>query len=259
MNLRALQQWYKTPPGEWLLQFEQDQVNRWLTHARGATIVQLGGLPRSFNVTKHNVQNYFFMSSHLDDVGEKSVDLLTNLEELPLQRNSVDLMLLIHTLEFSEHPTVVLKEAFDALSPNGKLLLFCFNPWSSWGLHKLFSDKQGYPWNGKYFSPSRLQHWLSMIGYSKVKDKTLCFRAPFITRPLSQLAFFVEALGQIAFPILGAVNVFLVEKRVLGTLANRSSPWKKDRVMNGGMVEPTTRIKSGYNNNEPNNKSRNFY
>ncbi|OGO91941.1 MAG: hypothetical protein A3F10_02410 [Coxiella sp. RIFCSPHIGHO2_12_FULL_42_15] len=229
--LEQLQQWYATPPGQWLLQFEQEQANKWVPLVRGATVLQMGGLPDTFSIAKHASEHYYFLSSQPSEVEKKNVDLIAHQEELPFLPNSVNVVLLVHVLEYAEHPTAVLKEVFDILAPNGKLLLFCFNPWSLWGMHKLLSKNKPFPWKGKFISPARLQNWLISLGFSNLKDKTLCFRSPYNKRRLTRFAFFCEALGQITIPMLGAVSVFLVEKRVLNPLRQQRYQWRKQRAM----------------------------
>lgn len=241
LQLKQLQQWYAAHPGRWLLQFEQEQVDKWVSLIRGATVLQLGGMPDTFSVAQHNKQNYYFLSSHVEEVAHRGVDLLANYEELPFLPDSIDLILLVHVLEYAEHPTAVLKEIFDILAPNGKLLLFCFNPWSIWGAHKLFVKSNQFPWQGKFISPARLQNWLISLGFSNLKDKTLCFRSPYNKHRLGRIAFFCEVLGQITLPMLGAVNVFLVEKKVLQPLKQQRYQWRKQRVANSRIIEPTTR------------------
>lgn len=243
MQVQFIQQWYQTEPGSWLLQFEQEQIKRWLPLVRGASVLQLGGLPNAFEMTHHRSQTYCYLASDPLDHQQPGVDALARFDELPFHHNSLNFVLMVHMLEYTEHPTVLLKEVYDVLAPNGKLILFCFNPWSLWGLGRWFADRKKFPWQGKFYSPAKLQHWLSAVGYSNLKDKTLCFRAPTVKRPLSHVSFFIEALGQIAFPMLGAVNVFLAEKRVYGVSPERTYPWKKRRVVNNGMVGTSTRIK----------------
>lgn len=243
LQLEQLQQWYQTSPGKWLLQFEQEQVNKWLPLTRGATVLQLGGLPDTFNIAKHHNGNYYFLSQHIPDVDQFGVDLIASGEELPFLPNSVNLVLLIHLLEYTDHPTAMLKELFDILAPNGKLLLFCFNPWSLWGVNKILAKCRDFPWQGKFISPARLQNWLVSLGFSNIKDKTLCFRSAYNKRRLTRLAFFYEALGQIAVPMLGAVNVFLVEKRVYGSIGRQRHPWRKYSPVSDKIIEPTTRIR----------------
>jgi SAM-dependent methyltransferase len=47
---------------------------------------------------------------------------------------SVDAMLLPHTLDFCEDAHRVLREVERVLIPEGRVILFCFNPLSAWGL-----------------------------------------------------------------------------------------------------------------------------
>lgn len=233
MLLHAFQQWFQSGPGSWLLQFEQEQVNKWLPLVRGASVLQIGGLPDTFQVGQQCNQEYYFLTPNISDEKLGKIDIFAGYDELPFQPNSLNLVLLVHVLEFVEQPSVVLKEIFDALAPNGKLLLFCFNPWSLWGVYKLFASKKEFPWSGKFISPARLQQWLTAIGYTNIRDKTLCYRAPFVHKPLTRSALFVEALGQIAFPLLGAVTVLLLEKRIYGFVSQPQYHWQKQQILKG--------------------------
>ena len=55
-------------------------------------------------------------------------------EQLPFDSRSVDIMLLPHTLEFSDDPHQVLREVSRVLTPEGHAVILGFNPFSLWGL-----------------------------------------------------------------------------------------------------------------------------
>src|SRR5690606_4575216 len=57
---------------------------------------------------------------------------------LPLASQSVDLLVLPHTLEYADDPHAVLREAERVLIHEGRLIIAGFNPWSLWGArHRL--------------------------------------------------------------------------------------------------------------------------
>ena len=58
---------------------------------------------------------------------------------LPLQSDSVDVMLLPHTLEFAPDPHEVLREAARVLTGEGELVVLGFDPLGSWSLRNAFT------------------------------------------------------------------------------------------------------------------------
>lgn len=63
--------------------------------------------------------------------------------DLPYAKESMDLIILPHVLEFSNEPNIILNEAAECLSKSGTLLLFSLSPFSRFDSNK----------TGAYFSP----------------------------------------------------------------------------------------------------------
>ena len=59
--------------------------------------------------------------------------------ELPFDAQSIDLILLPHALEFIDNPHEVLREVDRVLRPEGRVLILGFNPWSLFGLRRVWS------------------------------------------------------------------------------------------------------------------------
>ena len=57
---------------------------------------------------------------------------------LPIETNSIDLVLLPHILEFSSNPHQILREVQRVLMPEGHVIVCGFNPRSLWGVRGLF-------------------------------------------------------------------------------------------------------------------------
>lgn len=84
---------------------------------------------------------------------------------LPFPNDSVDILVLQHSLDISAHPHHVLREAERVLRPSGKLLLFGFNPTSSWGLRKLLSTPLSslLPWRARFMSRTQVEDWCRLL------------------------------------------------------------------------------------------------
>ena len=132
--------WYQQPHFKSLIQVERAQLDRILSHILGEHLVQLGG-PNEFSlvspirhkvyITKNNSQPVIFSQENIK--GDVSL--------LPLLPGSIDVMLAIHVLEFIQNPQEFLEEIYQALAPNGQLILLGFNPFSLWGLSHLWKKK----------------------------------------------------------------------------------------------------------------------
>lgn len=74
---------------------------------------------------------------------------------LPVSSNSVDVVVLPHTLELTAEPHGVLREAHRVLVGEGRVVILGFNPWSPWRLRV--------PWRGHLVSRKRLTDWLALL------------------------------------------------------------------------------------------------
>ena len=68
------------------------------------------------------------------------VTLCAPLASLPFASDSIDAIILPHTLELVEDPYAVLREAERVLCAEGCLMICGFNPWSGWGARRLFAQ-----------------------------------------------------------------------------------------------------------------------
>ncbi|MEQ8953056.1 MAG: class I SAM-dependent methyltransferase [Gammaproteobacteria bacterium] len=84
-------------------------------------------------------------------------------EELPLPSDSIDIVVIHHALDFTDDSHRLLREATRVLRPGGHMFIVGFNPFSSWGLWKLFKRKINIPWRGRFISRRRLSDWLSLL------------------------------------------------------------------------------------------------
>jgi SAM-dependent methyltransferase len=234
------EQWFHTPPGSMLLALEKQQLQRMLAHQFGDVLVQLGGPMDGLFTNPSPIV-------HRITIGQESCPIKgipyvkSHFDELPLRPDSVDIIVCMHVLEFADEPELILEQIYQALVPQGQVLIIGFNPTSLWGLSRFFHASKDFPWSGKFHSQTRIQSMLQKVGYHVSAKKTLCFRPPLRSRKLWSSLLVLEPLGQFFAPDLGGVYFLSARKKVWGMNPIierfRQSPVITDR----GCPAPSTR------------------
>jgi SAM-dependent methyltransferase len=162
---------------------------------------------------------------------------LSELEALPVASGSVDACLLIHATDLASDSHQLLREINRVLTPNGRLLLVGFNPWSLNGLSQVAR---------RWLSPSeqchvvatrvaRMRDWLSLLDFSC--DTVSHFgHLPVVTWPLySSVQRWNRQLADHSI-LGGAVVAYSARKWVRGHLQQSSS-----RHVGGSLVAVPSR------------------
>ncbi len=162
-----------------------------------------------------------------------SAGLQADFRDLPIASNSTDLILLPHVLEFSANPHEILREVVRVLVPDGQVVISGFNPWSLWGVRRLFARKKGYPWKGRFLNLPRLKDWLTLLGLEITAGQMGCYAPPCVNQKWLDRFSFMEAAGDRWWPIAGGVYFLQAIKRVRGmriitpAWSDRSVPKKR--------------------------------
>jgi SAM-dependent methyltransferase len=122
--------WFATPLAQRLLREEQRQVLPLLAGCYGQIGLYLRGCEAAPAELSGNM-----LQSIVRLCGARELlqgDLRCRADELPLQRESVDLVYLLHVLEARTPPAALFAEAERVLTPEGALLMVALNPWSPW-------------------------------------------------------------------------------------------------------------------------------
>ncbi|MCB1750906.1 MAG: class I SAM-dependent methyltransferase [Gammaproteobacteria bacterium] len=169
-------------------------------------------------------------------------------DQLPIASDSVDVALLLHTLDFYQDPHQTLREVDRVLIPEGRVIIVGFNPWSLWGLRRLFRSRSSrVPWSGRFISIHRIQDWLSLLGFEIESTWPLMFRPPLRQRVLMERLDLLERSGKRWWPAFSGVYVVEAVKRV-STLTPIKPSWKlRKPILGGRAIEPTTHAPLGRN------------
>ncbi|MET0088406.1 MAG: class I SAM-dependent methyltransferase [Candidatus Thiodiazotropha sp.] len=205
----------------------------------GYHVVQLGQLRAGEDLLQRcPARNHVVMG--LDSQREGS-QIIADATRLPFAGDSVDGVLLPHTLDFSKDPHQLLRDVERVLIPEGKVLISGFNPWSQWGVWRLMRLRSNaMPWCGHFFSSGRVTDWLALLGFDLLELRYLHFRPPLNSPGVMQKLQFMERLGERVYPKLGGVYIIHAVKRV-ATLTPIRPKWTVKKRVLPTAAEPTIR------------------
>ncbi len=238
---KQIEDWFDSRLGQALLVREQTCLQEKAAAIFGYHVVQIGSPSHHFELLKRSpARNRVLLDGKAELPG---VDIQADPRFLPLASDSIDGVVLPHTLDFSPDPHQLMREVERILIPEGKVLLSGFNPWSPWGGGRLFRRRSGnMPWCSHFFSPKRVQDWFSLLGFDLEEVVYLHYRPPIHNQMVMEKLAFMETLGQRAWPMLGGVYVMQAVKRTVTMTPIRMNRWrmKKKRVLPAA-AEPTSR------------------
>jgi SAM-dependent methyltransferase len=220
IEIGTLDEWLETPPGQYLLAWEQQQLDRIVADLFGFHALQLG-MP-AIDGLRSNRMPHRWVGADQAQAGR--ANLVLDPAALPFAENSLDLVVLPHTLELSHDPHATLREVHRVLVPEGKLVVCGFNPASLWGLRqrrahwaqRLGLNSWFLPQAGEFIGYWRLRDWMRLLDMDIQGGRFGCYRpAVQSSRWLERFAW-MDAAGDRWWPILGAVYLLVATKRVHG-------------------------------------------
>lgn len=205
-----------------MLERERVYFDKTVTDIFGFNALQLG-LP------EHDFLSLNRIPLHILAGKGNGVHISLEMEELPFETDSFDLVILPHVLEFSDNPHEILREVERVLRPEGQLIISSFNPRSLWGMRRWLGSKQGYPWCGRFIALPRMKDWLALLGFEIAGGRFACY-APPLSNPnwLHRLSF-LEPSGDRWWAVCGGVYFLHAIKRVPGMRVIRPQ-WNKGLV-----------------------------
>ncbi len=171
-------------------------------------------------------------------------DIIARPSQLPVARDSVDAMLLPHTLEFAADPYAILREVDRVLTGDGQLVVLGFSPVSLWGARALGSRAGFPPGIRRVLSPGRVREWLVLLGYEVTATRAYLYHRPWARGPKAFER--PEQLLHRAWynPLPAGAWMLKVRKRLYSlTPTVRPRFREKPAVASGRLVKPTTLIK----------------
>jgi SAM-dependent methyltransferase len=251
----GLHDWFNTAAGQYLLQWERAQLDLAVADVFGYHALQLG-LPQIEGLQANRMPHQWLAVAHPGDTSA-SVALVMDFSALPFAENSLDLLVLPHTLEFSSDPHATLREVARVLVPEGRVVICGMNPTSLWGwrqrrarAYQRFGLGSLYlPDGGDFIGYWRLRDWLRLLSFEVESGNFGCYRPAVSSSAWLDRMAWMDTLGARYWPILGAAYCITAAKRVHG-MRLLGPAWKRAPRLAAAPVSIVPRAHSTSASNE---------
>ena len=260
----GLPDWFQTPPGRYLLAWEQAQFDATVADFFGFHALQLG-LPE-LDALQANRMPHRWLAQSLDMKAQsarptdthfadcylacsKRAALMVDFAALPFPANSLDLVVLPHALELNVDPHATLREVERVLVPEGRVVITGLNPASLWGLRqrrarlyqRLGLGELYLPQNGEFIGYWRLRDWLRLLSFEVETGRFGCYRPAVGSEKWLKRFAWMDRAGDRWWPIFGSVYFLVAVKRVRG-MRLLGPAWKAAPSLAGAPVSVTNSL-----------------
>lgn len=250
-----LQDWFQTPAGRYLLAWERAQLDVAVADMFGYHALQLGlemvdtlstnRMPYRWTASTQasalstsqpapassaSRSSSFVVSADSAARVQSSPEsparkhLVTDFAALPFAANSLDLVVLPHTLELNVDPHATLREVERVLVPEGRVVICGLNPASLWGLRqrrvhmyqRMGLGSRFLPPGGEFIGYWRLRDWLRLLSFEVEVGRFGCYRPAVTSEKWLDRFEWMDHVGAKGWPIFGAVYFLIAVKRVRG-------------------------------------------
>jgi SAM-dependent methyltransferase len=237
----GLTRWLETPAGRYLLEWEQSYLDQVVTDLFGFHALQLG-LSELDALRANRMPHRWIATESISDATRTSerdapraiepraratVSLHCTFDALPFDSQSLDLVVLPHTLEFANDPHLALREVERVLVPEGRAVIVGFNPASLWGARQQLgllrrrvlprtSAPSFMPSEGEFFGYRRLRDWLRLLSFEVEAGRFGCYLPPLVSQKWLARFQWMEPVGERWWPVFGAIYCVVAVKRVRG-------------------------------------------
>jgi hypothetical protein len=236
--------WLRSPLGQRVYALECKHVGEALAQVFGWQLLQIGvwgddhGLIAQARTQQKSVLARIgetLETPHKLSIGK----LQSRADAMAIASDSVDAVLLPHTLERVPDPHAVLREVERVIMGDGHLIVLGFKPFSMWGMRHLFAGNGFPPGIERPLGEWRVRDWLKLLGFEIVDARRYLFTLPF-GKAASGTQHFFETAGAHAWPLLSGAYMLKARKRVY-TMTPIRLRWRSRTGVVGGLVEPAAR------------------
>ena len=243
IDRQALHAWFSRVPGREIANDQIALLDRVLPNLFGYHLVQVGRLGDLDLLSSSRILHRNIIEIDGQDHGHHYPAVRGSATALPVESDSVDVVVLPHILEFEAQPHEALRESARVLMPNGHLLVCGFNPWSMLGCWRyLKRHQQAMPWRGQFLALTRLRDWLALLGFDVLSQDACFFKPPISNERLLKRLDFLDRIGSYIPAYFSGAYLLLARKRVT-TLTPIRSRWRpRRRLVSVGLVGPSARV-----------------
>lgn len=157
---------YQTPRGKLLQTMEAQYLKRCVTVSCKQTQLQIGGLGWEEDFIDCSLYCNYLILDDKNIGSNQALKVNAKAYSLPIQTESMDLVIVPHMLEFDARRFQTMREINRILKPGGELVMLNFNPWSLYVRFQFFWDKKlSDSWRAHFIPRSRMQDWLKLLNF----------------------------------------------------------------------------------------------
>jgi len=243
-------QWLSSPLGEALLVQESRVVEEVLDGIFGEQCLQLGLWGGDKTFLRHARTQRTAIIDSAVAIGPKGpptdngpptmISAIGAMHCLPIANDSIDCVLLPHTLDFSDRPHAILREVHRVLRSDGYLVVLGFKIGGLWGLRRLIPGAGIPPGADHMISDRRLRDWLQLLDLRIHGMSRYFFRWPLPGNRGASSPHW-ERRGQRLWPEMAACYMLTAQKRV-STLTPVRPRWLRKPKVVAGLAGSTNRV-----------------
>ncbi|MDX2346639.1 MAG: methyltransferase domain-containing protein [Legionella sp.] len=207
---RALDNWFKTPQGLFLGEAFSNQLSQFKHHLNQNILLQLGGCGENTWLSQNKFKHAWLSTPCLNT---PNTSLIASPKQLPLDRNSVDVVIAPLIFEIFGQDESPLDEMDRVLNPMGHVIVFGINPLSFWGLSLASSRLTELGQAGmRPHSPWTLKRAFLNRGYQQQRFDMFYYVPPFQRKQWIKNSSFLNEMGKI-MPVFPAGFYCLVMQK----------------------------------------------
>lgn len=213
-SIYDLKDFYNSPPGIYVREIIRAHITSWWPNVQGQRVVGIGYATPYLDLFLEQADRCFAVMPAGQGVypwpeDRKNLTILAEESELPLETNSVDRILLIHSLEYAELPRSNLQEIWRVLKSNGRLLIVTPNRLGLWARAEWSPYGQGTP-----YSLNQLRWFLRDNLFVYERNRPALFMPPLRWQLCFRAAPYLEKFCPLLLPALAGVHMVEASKQL---------------------------------------------
>lgn len=229
-------EFYKQPIGQMVQRIVQARLTDWLGDCKNLRVIGIGyAHPYLEDIRTSCELCISLMPARLGGEPWHGFAVVAEESELPLETNSVDLVVLIHSLEYAELLSANLSEIWRVLKGNGRLIIVTPNRMGFWARAVWSPFGHGSP-----ATIDQLRYYMKEHKFIVERQSGALFTPPIRARWIISAAKTFEKFGSILCPALAGVHMIEVVKQIYADANNNggSKVAVRSRVTLNPVPEP---------------------
>lgn len=247
--------WLNSHYGQLLLEEEKASLDAALGDVFGYHLLELSISDNRHLSDASRIRHRFSLSPDISpDLQGVHCGAQAEIDNLPLASESVDVVILHHTLEFSQRPHQMLREVSRVLIPRGLVIIVGFNPGSLFGLVKAVARfvRCKAQWRHHTLGRRRVLDWLRLLDFESLQQSQGFYRPPVSHPKVLRYLAWLEVIGK-KLHLPGGSFYFIVARKDVAAMTPLKPNWQTFSPMIGlGARKPASRMPDPVSREKPN-------